>query len=87
MNQSTQLTLTILKDNFDFEVTDMGDFWIAEKAEIKLIQPKSEILSCHFPFQIATDDEITLLFITEVNTVQDLQYLARLTDNLLLFTM
>jgi hypothetical protein len=87
MHHSTQLTLTILKDNFDFEVTDMGDFWIAEKAEIKLIQPKSEILSCHFPFQIVTEDEITLLFITEVNTVQDLQYLARLSDSLLLFTM
>ena len=76
MNEIT-LTRKILIEDFGFAINDMGDFYMLQKNDFILLQPKCAIIEyelsffyCKAPNQINTFTDET------INTVEDLQRLC-----------
>ena len=70
------LTKEILKNNLGFEVTDMGDFWQAEKGDFVLIQIKISIGSMPFMFVIKSSikESVNFYYVHHLqNTYLDLK--------------
>jgi hypothetical protein len=70
------LTKEILKNNLGFEVTDMGDFWQAEKEDFVLIQIKLSIGSMPFMFVLKSSikESVNFYYVHHLqNTYLDLK--------------
>ena len=87
--QKTILTRQILKDNFGFDITDCGEFWLAEKDKFfKLIQPKSAVIETElYFFHTFTKITIENLHKNAFKTVEDLQEFCKKNYIELKFTM
>lgn len=84
----TPVTRQILSDYFNFDITDLGDFWRAQKGSFALIQPKSEVIEYEFSFyHLLEDKEVYLINDRAINTVEDLQKLCLENNIELKFTM
>jgi len=70
----TPLTRQILKDNFEFNIIDCGEFWVAKKGNFKLIQPKSAIIQYELSFfHCFNESTIENISDRSINTVEELQ--------------
>lgn len=70
------LTKEILKNNLGFEVTDMGDFWQAEKEDFVLIQIKLSIGNMPFMFVLKSSikESVNFYYVHHLqNTYLDLK--------------
>jgi len=84
----TPLTRLILKDNFLFDVIDLGNVWVAEIGSFVLIQPKSEAVDFELPFfHCKSDNQINSFFDRSLNSVEELQQFCKENAIELNFTM
>lgn len=86
--QETLLTRKILKENFNFELIDMGDFWKAKKDNFVLLQPKCAIIEYELSFfYCMSENQINTFTDYTINTVEDLQRLCERENLNIKFTM
>jgi len=84
----TPLTRLILKDNFSFDITDLGNVWIAQTGSFVLIQPKCEAIQYELSFFHCKNPNIINSFTDRsLSTVEDLQEFCKENNIELRFTM
>lgn len=80
MNNTKPLTIDLLHDTYNFDVTDMGDFWVARRQCIQLIQPKMIIPFIeNLPFYVIAHTNNKIVNIT-ISTNHELHQLSRYYD-------
>lgn len=75
-NKPMPLTKEILKDNLGFDVTDMGDFWQAEKEDFVLVQIKLSIGNMPYMFVLKSSikESVNFYYVHHLqNTYLDLK--------------
>jgi len=84
----TPLTRLILKDNFLFDITDLGNVWMAQIGSFFLIQPKCEAIQYELPFfHCKNPNQINSFMDRSINSVEDLQQFCKENNIELRFTM
>jgi len=84
----TPLTRLILKDNFLFDVIDLGNVWVAEIGSFVLIQPKCEAIQYELPFfHCKNPNQINSFTDRPINSVEELQQFCKENAIELKFTM
>lgn len=84
----TLLTRQILKENFLFDITDLGNVWMAQIGSFVLIQPKCEAIQYELPFfHCKNPNQINSFTDRSINSVEDLQQFCKENNIELRFTM
>lgn len=84
----TPLTRLVLKDSFLFDITDLGNVWMAQIDSFVLIQPKCEAVQYELPFfHCKNPNQINSFTDRSLSTVEDLQEFCKENNIELRFTM